>query len=43
MYEIILWSSLYDEKSAVDMNFVKKVNEDKEGLIKELTAHLISS
>ena len=43
LIEIIMWSALYDEKSAVDMNFVKMVNEDKEGLIKELTAHLISS
>lgn len=43
LIEIIMWSALYDEKSAVDMNFVKMVNEDKEGLIKELTTHLISS
>jgi DNA-binding HxlR family transcriptional regulator len=43
LIEIIMWSALYDEKSAVDMNFVKMVNEDKEGLIKELTAQLIST
>ena len=43
LIEIIMWSALYDEKSAVEMKFVKMVNEDKEGLIKELTTHLISS
>lgn len=40
LVEIILWSAKYDKKSAVDMEFVKSVNEDKIGFLKVLSSRL---
>lgn len=41
LIEVIMWSAKYDKDSAVDLNFVKSVEQDKVGLIAQLTSRLI--
>ena len=41
LVEIIMWSAKYDKDSAVDLNFVKSVEQDKVGLIAQITNRLI--
>lgn len=41
LVEFIMWSAKYDKDSAVDLNFVKSVEQDKVGLIAQLTSRLI--
>lgn len=40
LVEIIMWSAEYDKKSAVEKEFVKSVNKDKVGFLKELSSRL---
>lgn len=40
MVEIILWSAKYDEKTAVDKNFIVRISKDREGFIKEIITNL---
>ena len=40
LIEIIMWSAKYDDDSAVDLKFVKRVKRDREGLIKEISVQL---
>ncbi len=41
LIEVIMWSAKYDKDSAVDLNFVKSVEQDKVGLIVQITNRLI--
>lgn len=41
LIEVIMWSAKYDKDSAVDLNFVKSVEQDKVGLIAQITNRLI--
>ena len=41
LVEVIMWSAKYDKDSAVDLNFVKSVEQDKVGLIAQITNRLI--
>ncbi|MBK8242756.1 MAG: helix-turn-helix transcriptional regulator [Saprospiraceae bacterium] len=41
LIEVIMWSAKYDKDTAVDLNFVKSVEQDKVGLIAQLTSRLI--
>jgi DNA-binding HxlR family transcriptional regulator len=41
LVEFIMWSAKYDKDSAVDLNFVKTVKQDKIGLISEICKGLI--
>ncbi len=41
LVEFIMWSAKYDKDSAVDLNFVKIVEQDKVGLISEICKGLV--
>ncbi len=41
LVEFIMWSAKYDKQSAVDKQFVKSVEQDKVGLITEISKGLI--
>lgn len=40
LIEVIMWSSKYDNNTTTDMEFVNRVNRDREGLINELSDNL---
>lgn len=41
LVEVIMWSAKYDNKSAVEMNFVESVKRDKVSLISEISSRLV--
>ena len=40
LVEVIMWSSKYDENTATDVQFLKRVKHDKEGVLKEIASRL---
>lgn len=43
LFEIILWSAKYDESTAVDPKFVRRIKRDRAALLKEVSDQLIRS
>ncbi len=43
LLEFVRWSAKYDEETPVTKKFLQKLKNDREGLIKEMTAHLKKS
>ncbi len=42
LVEFIMWSAKYDNRSAVDMKFVKSVKRDKVAVISEISSRLVN-
>lgn len=42
LVEVIMWSAKYDNRSAVDMKFVKSVKRDKVAVISEISSRLVN-
>ena len=42
MLEIIAWSARHDPKTAADRSFVRRLRKDREGLLAEIRAQLVS-
>jgi DNA-binding HxlR family transcriptional regulator len=42
LIEVIMWSAKYDKNSAVDIEFVKNIERDRNGIIKEISIRLLA-
>lgn len=42
LVEIIMWSAKYDKNSAVEKEFVKSYNKDRETLLRQISKRLLN-